>query len=164
MKRFTLTLYTNGYITLHRYTCIFTSIYCTTGTELLNILLTVLRGVYHISPTDTQFVNHSLTHSLTHSPAHSTAHSPAHSPALNYTMDSSAIAEGVLGGDELLLPGLMEESNGVHSLFMRVGMYILDTKNSKQVYYFINYLLFCLYYSIGIRLLTNSLLVNLPIN
>ena len=81
-------------------------------------------------------------------------------------MESSAIAE-VVGGNESLLPGLMEESNGAHSLFLRLGMYLLDTTNRKQVYYFINYLLFCLYYSIGICLLTYllvHLLIRLLIN
>ncbi len=70
-------------------------------------------------------------------------------------LESAAIAE-VVGGDESLLPGLIEESNGAHTLFLRMGMYLLDTTNRKQVYYFINYLLFCLYYSIGICLLNYS--------
>lgn len=68
-------------------------------------------------------------------------------------MESAAIAEAV-GVDESLLADLIEDSAGVHSLFLRLGMYLLNTTNIKQVYYFSNYILFCLYYSIGIYLST----------
>ncbi len=71
-------------------------------------------------------------------------------------MESAAIAEAV-GVDDSLLADLIEDSAGVHSLFLRLGMYLLNTTNIKQVYYFSNYILFCLYYSIGIYLFTFSL-------